>query len=318
MPGNKANNSKNAGRLLLWFLSALLLPLAVIGGELRGIWWWTSPDHAWGTEQVLGNPTKEGAVIQFLQSWNVGRVYCCFSDQTQTKPALIYAWNERVHAAGMTSQLLLSENTWIFLGNRSNLSSVHLQRELIDFNASAANSRQRFDGLHLDIEPHGLPEWKTMSPAGRKRLLLLLRDTFRDVRFYLDESGAKGIPIYADLPVWFDQIGNQVGWESAAERDGWFADISRSLAGISLMAYERNSAAKIESGVTWELQNFKGEVRVGLEASVGADKTWNTFDELSAMIQKQEDVGPSRKVDVHDFAQFYDVARTAAGTALPK
>jgi hypothetical protein len=157
-----------------------------------------------------------------------------------------------------------------------------------------------------------------MSPAERKQLLLLLRDTFRDVRSYLDEHGAKEISVHADLPVWFDQIGKPVGWESAAERDGWFADLSRSLAGISLMAYERNSTAKIESGVAWELQNYKGEVRVGLEANVGAGKTWSTFDQLSAMIQTQEDAEPSRMVDVHDFVQFYDLARAAAGTASPK
>ena len=56
----------------------------------------------------------------------------------------------------------------------------------------------------------------------------------------------------------------------------------------------------------WELRNFKDEVRVGLEVSVGPGKTWKTLDELVSMIQKQEAKSPSRLVDIHDLIQFYD------------
>ena len=277
----------------------------------RGIWWWTSPENPWGTEQVIGNAAKEADVLKFAQAWNIGRFYNCFSEQTSAQPGLIRSWNEQVHAAGMSSQLLLGENTWIFPSNRPNLLTIHIQRELIEFNAAATNPKQRFDGLHLDIEPHGLPGWKTMSPIERKKLLLQLRDTFMAVRTYLDEHGCQNIPVFADLPVWYDQVGKPVGWESAAERNAWFADLGQSLAGISLMAYERNTAPRIESGVIWELQNFKGTVRVGLEASVGPDKnqTWKTFGELIGMIRTQERAVPPRAVDIHDFSQFYDLSR---------
>jgi hypothetical protein len=133
------------------------------------------------------------------------------------------------------------------------------------------------------------------------------------VRGFLDERGAKDIPVYADLPVWYDQVGKPVGWESVAERDAWFADLGRSVAGISLMAYERNTAAKIENGVAWELQHFKGEVRIGLEASVGTDKTWNSLNNLKAMIQLQETAKPPRIVDIHDFVQFHDLVAKPPG-----
>jgi hypothetical protein len=295
----------------VWLAALALSPARAEAGGTRGIWWWASPDHPWGTEQVLGDSAKETVALDFLKAWNVDRLYCSFSEPKQAQPAVVRAWNERVHAAGMTSQLLLGENSWIYPGNRLNLLTVHIQRGLIGFNAACTNSQHRFDGLHLDIEPHGLPGWKTMTPAERKKLLLLLRDTFAEVRSYLDARGATNIPVYADLPVWYDQVGKPVGWESASERDAWFADLAQSLAGISLMAYERDTAPQIEDGVIWEIQHFKGEVRVGLEVSLGLEKskTWKSFADFTGMMQAQERVVPSRAVDIHDFVQFYDAAQ---------
>jgi len=135
--------------------------------EPRGVWWWTSAGNPWGVDQVLGNESKEADVLQFLRAWNFGRVYCSFSAQTRASPAIIRAWNAKLHAAGISSQFLLSENTWIFPQYRTNLLTVHIQPKLIDFNAAATNAAQAYDALHLDIEPHGLPEWGTNTPAGR-------------------------------------------------------------------------------------------------------------------------------------------------------
>lgn len=255
---------------------------------------------------MIGKPAKEEALLKFLTAWQVDIIYTCFSAQARSSPEQIRGWNERLHAAGKTSQLLLSENTWIAPEHRSKLLEKHLQHELIDFNAAAENPRQRFDGVHLDIEPHGLPGWKTMTPEARKDLLFQFRDTLREVRAYLDSHGAGEIPVFADLPVWYDQVEKPVGWVSAAERDAWFADLGKLLAGISMMAYERDTAARIESGVIWELQNFKDEVRVGLEVSVGPGKTWKSTDELVSMIKTQEAASPPRPVDIHDLIQFHD------------
>ena len=203
----------------------------------------------------------------------------------------------------------MSENTWIFPQNRNNLLTVHIQPKLIDFNAAATNAAQRYDALHLDIEPHGLPQWGTNTPAGRKDYLFQLRDTFQAVRTYLDQNGASDIPVYADLPVWYDQLSTPVGWNSTAERDAWFAALGQSLAGISLMAYERDTAASIENGVAWELQNFTNECRIALEANVGTNgNTWPNFSALMIMLQAEEQTGsPPRRLDVHDFVQFHDL-----------
>lgn len=287
-------------------VAMMVMSLPVTGDQTRGIWWWVSPEHPWGSGQVIGNPVREEEVLRFLTAWEIGRIYTCFNKEAWSKPERIRAWNERAHAAGMKSQLLLSENTWIDPEQRSKLLDSHLQRELLEFNDTAASPQQRFDGVHLDIEPHGLPAWKVMTPEARKNLLFQFPDTLRAVRAYLDAHGAGKIPVFADLPVWYDQVGKPVGWMSTVERDAWFADLGKALAGISLMAYERDSPVRIESGVSWELQNFKSEVRVGLEASVGPGKTWKTSTELVSMIKTQESKTRRRRVDIHDLIQFHD------------
>ena len=288
-------------------LAVVLLCLQGIAEGARGIWWWTSPEHPWGVDQVLGNPTREAELIGFLKAWKFDKVYCSFSAQTRAKPAVIRAWNSKLHAAGISSQLLLSENTWIYPQHRANLLTVHIKPTLIDFNAAASPS-ERYDALHLDIEPHGFPEWEALTPPERRNLLLLLRDTFQEVREFMNQNGAAGIPVYADLPVWYDQVPDTVGWDSVAERDAWFQALGQSLAGISMMAYERKTASGIENGVSWELQNFAGETRVALEASVGDGKTWAGFESLLSMMQTQEQIQPlHRDLDIHDFIQFHDL-----------
>jgi hypothetical protein len=292
--------------LVLIAASPFLWCNAVAEGT-RGIWWWTSPEHPWGVDQVLGNPTREAEAIGFFKAWKFSKVYCSFSAQTRANPGVIRAWNSKLHAAGITSQLLLSENTWIYPQHRRNLLTVHIKPTLIDFNA-AAGPTERYDALHLDIEPHGFPEWVTLTPLERKNLLLMFRDTFQEVRAFLNQNGAAEIPVYADLPVWYDQVPTPVGWDSVAERDAWFQSLGQSLAGMSLMAYERKTAAGIENGVSWELQNFTGETRVALEASVGDGKTWASFESLLGMMQTQEQIQPLRRdLDIHDFIQFRDL-----------
>lgn len=291
-------------------LLALVLPFhRACAAEPRGTWWWTSAGHPWGVDQVLGDNNKETQVLQFLKAWNFGRVYCSFGNQARTNPAVMRAWNAKLHAAGISPQLLLSENTWIFPDKRDNLLTVHIQPKLIDFNAASANTAERYDGVHLDVEPHALSQWSTNTPAGRKDLLLQLRDTYQAVRTYLDQHGASDILVYADLPVWYDQLSTPVGWDSAAERDAWFAALGQALAGISLMAYDRDTAASIESGVSWEIQNFTNECRVAVEADVGTNgNTWLNFYVLMTTIQTEERTGsPARHVDVHDFVHFHDL-----------
>lgn len=277
----------SAPKRLLGALQAILVCCSVLAcGEAiaqpqRAAWMWSNPSHPFGAASVIGNEAKENEIISYFGAWNFGRVYTSVGNLPLSNPATVARWNSTLSSYGVGSQMLLGENTWIFPGVRPNLLSL-LQSQFVNFNNSRTNAAERFAGLHLDIEPQGLPGWQN-GTQDKKELLYLLRDTYADVRALLDDNGMAGIPIYADLPVWFDSS-DAIGWTNGAERDQWFGDIGDSLAGISLMAFERNSLNSIVSGVDWEVQNFNGEVRVGLNASeIGPGSTFASYAAYESM-----------------------------------
>jgi hypothetical protein len=292
-------------------VAALQSVTALVGAQvdpIRGTWFWSDPEHVFGSAQVVGNPDRETYVRSVFAVWSIKRAYCSVGNRPIAEPDVIATWNSDLDDQGLTSMLLLSENTWIFPENHAALITL-IQTQLLDFNAAHADPRERFDGLHLDIEPHGLAEWSSLSPSERRDRLLLLRDTFAIVRSTLDDAGATGIGIYGDLPVWFDTMGGSIGWMSEADRDQFFADLDASLAGVSLMVFERSTFSEIQSGVQWELDNLTSEVRVALEADIGPGRTWQDFAEMMSMAEQIEAVwGPDIGIDIQSFTQLIDHA----------
>lgn len=272
-------------RVLLFATCVLVAVNQSQAQHQRSAWMWSSPSHPYGAVNILGNESKESELISYFGAWNFDRVYTSVGNLPTTSPGVVANWNSTLVDYGIEPQMLLGENTWIFPGTRPNLLAL-LQNQFINFNNSRSDPRERFAGLHLDIEPHGLPAWQN-GTGNKKEMLFQLRDTYADVRALLDNNGNADVPIYADLPVWFD-TSTDIGWTNAAERDQWFDDIADSLAGISLMAFERNSLNSIISGVNWEVQNFQGEVRIGLNASeIGPGSTfanYTVFDNMANSI----------------------------------
>ena len=86
----------------------------------RGVWWWTGTTARWGSAGVVGTAEKEQAAVEEFRRWQIGQVYGSYGARPVSEPGVIASWNTRLHAAGMESQLLLSENTWIFPDVRPN------------------------------------------------------------------------------------------------------------------------------------------------------------------------------------------------------
>ncbi|HMP08055.1 MAG TPA: hypothetical protein PJ982_17030, partial [Lacipirellulaceae bacterium] len=189
-----------AAALALAGCAGLALIAPASAQQRRSGWMWTSAAHPYGAANILGNEAAERDLINRFGAWNFDRIYTSVGNLPLTAPATIARWNAALHDLGVGSQMLLGENTWIFPANRTSLLSL-IQTRLVNFNAMRSDPRERFTGLHLDIEPHALPAWNSGTPASRKTMLYQLRDTYADVRALLDDNGAADVDIYADLPV---------------------------------------------------------------------------------------------------------------------
>ena len=300
--GSRASSRRAPILSFAWLTLGLFLCFAPVlqAATDRGVWFWDDPTYPFGSVNVVGNHAQETTAINEFLRWQIKHIYGSYGNCTTPD---IAAWNQQLHANGLTSQLLLSENTWIDPKYRTSLLTL-IQTNLLDFNNTQAVDA-RFDGLHLDIEPNGLPGWTGWSPAKKKAKFYLLRDTYQAVRTYLDSNGGTLIPVYADLAVWYDQLSGPIGWTNGAERDACFTAITSTVTEISLMAFERPTLAAIQAGVRYETGTYPGKFRGALETNIGASPhTWPDFTAFMNMVGQVEGAYPGLGLDIQDFAQF--------------
>ena len=298
---------KNSSNILKAIaLSAILITALPCGAtKNRAVWFWASSSSPYGSANIVGTPVTENQTIDFFNARGIEHVYGSYQNRPVSEPGTIAAWNTKLHAEGIESQFLMSENTWIFPSNHAGFLEKITER-VIDFNDGRPATEQ-FDGLHLDIEPQALTNWSDLTSIEKRDHLNLLRDTFAVVRTHFVTNGLPDFPVYADLPVWFDSS-SSIGWTDTAERDVWFNAISTNLTGVSLMPFERETFSQIDSGVDWERNNItNAAVRIGLETDIGTGATWPTSIDFNNMMETLEsNYGTDGATDIQSYRHWRD------------
>ena len=295
------NRAKNHTLTALFFAIFILLTLSCSATKNRAVWFWASTSSIYGSASIVGTPVRETQTLDFFNGHGIKKVYGSYQNRPVSEPATIATWNAKLNAAGIESQFLMSENSWIFPSNHGGFLDKITDR-VINFNAGRPAAEQ-FDGLHLDIEPQALTDFKDGTPTLKRDYLNLLRNTYAAVRTHFVTNGLPDFPVYADLPVWFDSS-SSIGWTDTAERDAWYAAISTNLTGVSLMPFERDTFSNIDNGVNWERANItNATVRIGLETDIGAGATWPTSLDFNAMMETMEtNYGTDEATDIQAYA----------------
>ena len=296
-------------RFILFALLTIFIASPAWANKHRAVWFWRTTNSVYGSHQIVGNGTLENLTLSFFENKHIKKVYGSYSSRSITEPAVVANWNQKLQAAHIESQFLMSENTWIFDTNWASFTNK-ISTRLINFNNEPGRtSAEKFDALHLDLEPQALSNWSSLATTVKRDYLFHLRDTYDLVRTHFINAGEPDFPVYADLPVWFDNLpidGGSIGWSNAAERDQWFDDISQSLTGISLMPFDRTSFSSISNGVAWEVANItNAKVRVGIEADIGTAKTWPDVPAFNDMVEQLEIATTYPKaVDIQSYRQW--------------
>lgn len=286
--------------------------MGVSASQSRGVWFWYSSSSPYGSSNIVGTASLEAQTVGFLSARGVKRVYGSYKDRSIDEPAVIAVWNTRLNTAGISSQFLFSEPTWVEVASRSNL-LTKITTRVIDFNAMPGRTTpEKFKAVHLDLEPQQLAAWDAGTAADKRAYLELLLDTYTEVRAHLDTSGHPGIGVYADLPVWFDKLpvdGGSVGWADATDRNAWYAAIGVPLSGVSMMAFARDSFSNIDGAVDYERNNIPGAtVRTAIQADVGVSDTWADIGEFKSMMDTLEDeYGFGGAVDIENYRLWREV-----------
>lgn len=196
--------------------------------RVRGMW-------VWGTKTRLGKPNGTSSLLESCASAHVNEVYLSVNGGVLDDPRMP-ALMTQLRDAGIRVEALMGDAPWYQPAERPKMAA------LID-SVGAFNKRNHagFGSIHLDIEPHQLPE-NRVSHA----FLVPLADTLREARA---QAAALGMATSADLPRFaFEEEGALFGqvvarpfvmlYELRDRRAPWLVTTSRGVieqgyAGIS-------------------------------------------------------------------------------------
>lgn len=281
----------------IFLLSAFLISIRVEAQSTnRGVWCWKTP-APYGLDFIINSNAQEDAAVRRFKLWGISHVYGSYGDQlaTQAGQAALAAWNGLLADNGIESQLLISDDSF---GSGDN----NILVEMMNFNKNQPQASQ-CRAVHLDIEPWGLSTWNNGS---NYEMLVALAGTYAQVRNELNTNGETNVLVYADQADWLDNPGS-VNWPSDTVRNQWFSDILTNLAGVTLMAYDQPTYARINNVVSWQMTNYPGAFRVGMDA--GAGETWSNLGSFFPVARQVEsNYTDSAGVDIYDFITVQQVA----------
>lgn len=272
-------------RHALALLAAVVLALAPLAAQARApraLWVWEADARA-----LLRDPATADEALAFAHRQGVGTFYLYAGayEDGDPLPAEAPAWHallRRLHAGGLRVQALLGSaplrtEGWV-LPERQGEALAAL-REVLDYNAAAARA-ERFDGVHLDIEPHQLPEWD----HERERLLAGLLDLGQSLQALRAQRRAR-LPLAADLPFWLDGV--ELEWRGV--RASAAAHAIRLFDSVTLMDY-RNHAAGGDGIVAHALPNLALAARAGRPMVIGVETGEALPDKLTFRGLRREDL----------------------------
>lgn len=224
----------------------------------------------WNTNDIL---TKSDEIIAFLVAKNVDNVYLQinYGISAPAYEAFIQKASDnniRVHA-------LDGGPTWI-----SDATEVSNFFTWVSNYQAGASASEKFQTIHLDVEPHALDTWNT----DRANVV----DQFQTfVTSAVAQSHAQGLEIAFDIPVWFDTI-NYTNSRGTGVLYDWM--LTTGLNEIAVMSFRDLGVGVVADGsegiydvAKYELdkaQTLGIKVSLGVETQdLGAEPQWLTFNQ---------------------------------------
>jgi hypothetical protein len=191
------------------------------GPTIHGLWVWKSPT-------VLEAAHAAENLLAFCKSEGINEVYVSISARSEAaEESQLAHLITLLHRSSIRVEALLSSADADEAGKHRNTLLDHV-RGIIQFNQK--HPSDRFDGIHLDVEPQQRPENKG---PGNLRFLPGLADAFREVRALAEPAG---MTVNADIQ-------NKLLKGDLSERKLLLSSVPR----VTLMMYELSSPGDADS-----------------------------------------------------------------------
>jgi len=156
----------------------------------RAVWVWQS--------QVVTNTAWRAAFLTFARDRKLTAAYIYAYDLLPGQEA---AFQEFLTLAGLQVECLAGDPSWALTENHENVLSF--VRAVVVF-AQTLPPGSNLAGVHLDVEPYVLPEWKTDQAAVITQYLEMLEASHQAL-------AGSGLRLSVDTPFWFDTISAEYG-----------------------------------------------------------------------------------------------------------
>ena len=205
-------------------------PAAPIGADALWAWWWESPS----------------ALVRNVEADGFSRVYLYAEGGFDPKVRRTIA---ALGAQGVEVEALGGEARWATTQRGDMLDFV---RSAVAYQRSAPPGAA-LAGVHLDVEPYDLPSWQRGQASTAASLVGALAAARRT---------ARGLPLTADIPFWFDGIRmGDAGASTLAQQ------IIRRTDSTTIMAY-RDSAPEVIAAARREVSMAS---RLGKRTAIGLE-----------------------------------------------
>jgi hypothetical protein len=188
---------------------------------VHGAWVWKADSLMHGSQGIRG-------LLAFCRTQNVNEVYLSVSEQeVKADDKAIGHFIGQLHGAGVRAEALVSSTT-ADLGGKPRAKLLEHVRAILRFDE--LHGDERFDGIHIDVEPQQRPENKGDGNVG---FLPGLVGTYHEIRVLAEP---RGLTVNADIQ------GKLLKTDPGQRRA-----LLSSLPRLTLMMYELSSAGGTKS-----------------------------------------------------------------------
>lgn len=231
----------------------------------RGTWIWNSTIIKTDQENILKFASDNQLTTIYLQI-------------NKDIPAAIYQnFVRRAREKQIKVEALEGRPNWAFTYNQNQI------KEFISWVKSynaAAGAEERFAGLHFDIEPYILAEWKTNNQ-------LVVENWMDNMRFIEREAKGSGLTITLDIPFWLHLV------KVPGSSYSFSAWLLEKVDSVVIMDYRNvalgnNGIVANAKTILKEASTLKKNVIVAVETAPSSEGAFTTFYSLSTGAMKTE------------------------------
>ncbi len=229
----------------------------------RGLWVWND---------VIAGDARQ-PLFAFAAQERLGAIYVEAEGYLRNDAAPLGAFTADAISHGLAVEWLLGYAPWALTPHHDDLIAL-IERAVTQTLALPSNSRPF--AVHLDVEPHTLPEWQT-NPQGTAQQYLALLDA---VSSRLSASGT-GLALVVDIPFWYDGQSVLYNGETRPLSEHVLLRVqTATLMDYRDRAWGGNGLVTLASSEIAFAGSIGKQVRIGVETNApGGQPTYITFYE---------------------------------------